>query len=121
MLAARTIGGVLVLAAALLTLTGARVAGAADAPRLASLARSARLVGAFLLVWLARDLAELLFARVTVRSFAHTADIACVACASVLAVSLVVVGRAMARPSWRVTLVALAVLTATSALLRLAS
>ena len=119
MLAARTIGGILALAAALLTLAGVRVACSADAARLASLARSARLVGAFLLVWLARDLAELLLARVPVRSFAHSADLACVVSASVLAGALLFGGRAAARNPMRLTLATLAALTATSAVVRI--
>lgn len=121
MLAARTIGGLIALAAGLLALAGVRVARRAEPARLTSLARSARLVGVFLLVWLARDLAELLLTRTVVRSFAHSADLGCIACSSMLAVALVSSTPAGARDWRRIALTALAALAATSGLVRMLS
>jgi hypothetical protein len=120
MLSARTIGGLIALAAGLLALAGVRVARRADAERLTSLTRSARLVGVFLLVWLARDLAELLLTRTVVRSFAHAVDITCIACASLLAIALV--SSSAATRDWRrLALAVLGALSAASGLARMLS
>jgi len=121
MLSARTIGGLIALAAGLLALAGVRVARRAAPARLTSLARSARIVGVFLLVWLARDLAELLLTRTVVRSFAHSVDLASIACASTLAVALVSSTTASTHDWRRVALAAVAALTATSGLVRMLS
>lgn len=120
-LSVRTIGGLIALAAGLLALAGVRVARRADAGHLTSLTRSARLVGMFLLVWLARDLAELLLTRTVVRSFAHSVDIACVGCASLLAIALLSSTARGARDWRHLALAMLGALTAASGLVRMLS
>ena len=112
MLAARTIGGLIALTAALLALAGLLAARGADAPRMRSLLRSARLVGAFLLVWLVRDGAELALTKAPPMSLAHGVDLACVGCASLLALALLLASGIAPRPPLRVALAVLAALTA---------
>lgn len=115
MLAARTIGGLIALTAGLLALAGLRAAHGADAPRMRSLLRSARFVGAFLVVWLVRDGAELALADaalVPTLSLARGVDLACVVCASLLAIALIFAKQIAPRPPLRVALAVLAALTA---------
>lgn len=119
MLEARTIGGVIAFAAGLLVLLGVRVANRASTERRASLARSARIVGVFLLVWLARDVGELLLARAHPPSAAHDIDVACMTSSALLAVALLFTGRAIERASFRAAYALLATLTAIVGLVRM--
>jgi hypothetical protein len=112
MLAARTIGGLIALAAGLLALAGVRAAHGVDAQRLRSLLRSARFVGVFLFVWLVRDGAELALADAPPMSLARGLDVACVGFASLLAIALIFAEQIAPRPPLRVALAVLAALTA---------
>jgi hypothetical protein len=91
MLAARTIGGLLTLVAALLVAVGTRAFRGADAARRASLRRAARTVGAFHCVWLLRDGAELALTR-SAWTAAQGVDLACVVTGALLALGAIVVG-----------------------------
>jgi hypothetical protein len=97
MLAARTIGGLLTLVAAVLVGVGTRASPGADAPRQASLRRAARRVGVFHGVWLLRDGAELMLTR-EAWTFAHRVDLACVVAGALLA--LVAIGAGSGPEAW---------------------
>lgn len=119
MLAARTIGGLIAVAAAVLALLGLHAARRADAARFGSLLRSARFIGMFFYVWLARDVAELVLARSAALSFARSVDLVCVSCSLLLATALLFGRGVHARPSMRVAVGVLAVLTGASGVLRI--
>lgn len=119
MLEARTIGGLIALAAGALALLGVRAANRAGPERRASLARSARIIGLFLLVWLARDLGELLLTRVPLPPVEHAVDIVCMVLSTLLAAALLLAGRAVERASLRAALAVLATLTALGGLVRM--
>ncbi len=126
MLAARTIGGLVTLVAALLVAAGVRASRGADASRRASLQRSARVVGAFFCVWLVRDAAELALARAA-WSASRRVDLACVVAGALLALGAIAAGTApqpwIASPRAagrvRTALVVLAAVSGCAALVRL--
>jgi|GEM_PF-5748937 len=121
MLAVRTIGGLIALIAGVLALAGLRVSQGIDATRLASLQRSARYVGVFLLVWLVRDGAELALTKAPAASLTRVVDLVAFGCASLLALALLFAPRIGKSPPLRVALAIVAALSAASGVWRMFS
>jgi hypothetical protein len=126
MFAARTIGAVLTLIAALLVAVGVRASRQADGARVSSLRRSGRTVGEFFGVWLLRDGVELALLR-DAWTTAHHVDLVCIVAGTLLALGAIAAGSvpagwladARALHRVRVSLFVMATLAAASASARL--